>query len=230
MPTTTAPENIVANFIEPADPNRDYVHWRNFLRQWWVLGPFSFAERAYATDDPARALNDHFIADEALLVPREDEEITGCIWRRYSAVSVMNKWWELTPERVLLRHHHQLRLRSKEPQPEPPSGVHVTMDLFTIEDELMPCWGSPERGIPGEPHCPRWRPISPPNRTAAPSAASGLAITPRIAHGNSRVVPGISRAFPSTIRSVTWRPRYESRKQAIICCGGALTHLAGDGR
>ena len=91
-PTTTAPENIVANFIEPADPNRDYVHWRNFLRQWWVLGPFSFAERAYATDDPARALNDHFIADEALLVLREDEEITGCIWRRYSAVSVMNKW------------------------------------------------------------------------------------------------------------------------------------------
>ena len=155
MPATTAPESIVANFIEPADPNRDYVHWRNFLRQWWVLGPFSFAERAYAAAEPARALDDHFITDEALLVPHEDEEVTGCIWRRYSAVSVMNKWWELTPERVLLRHHHQLRLRSKDPQPEPPGGVHVTMDLFTIEDQLMPCWGSPERGIPGEPHCPR---------------------------------------------------------------------------
>ena len=96
MSATTAPESIVANFIEPTDPNRDYVHWRNFLRQWWVLGPFSFAERAYAAADPARALDDHFITDEALLVPHEDEEVTGCIWRRYSAVSVINKWWELT--------------------------------------------------------------------------------------------------------------------------------------
>ena len=155
MPETTAPEKIVANFMEPADLNRNYVHWRNFLRQWWVLGPFSFADRDYAIDDPAHALDDHFVEDESQLIPREDEQVAACTWRRYSAVSVMNKWWELTPERILLRHHHQLRLRSTDPQPEPPGGVHVTMDLFTVEDELMPCWGAPERGIPGEPHCPR---------------------------------------------------------------------------
>ena len=155
MPQTSGPERIVANFIEPADPNRNYVHWRNFLRQWWVLGPFSFADRDYATEQPARALDDHFVADEAQLVPREDKQVATCTWQRYSAVSVMSKWWELTPERVLLRHHHQLRHKSTEPQPEPPGGVHVTMDLFTVEDELMPCWGSRERGIEGQPHCPR---------------------------------------------------------------------------
>ena len=77
MSIPTSLESIVANFIEPTDPCRDYVHWRNFLRQWWVLGPFSFAERAYAAGDPARALDDHFITDEALLVPHEDEEVAG---------------------------------------------------------------------------------------------------------------------------------------------------------
>ena len=34
--------------------------------------------------------------------------------------------------------------------------MHVTIDLFTIEDELMPCWGSTEGGILGEPHYPRY--------------------------------------------------------------------------
>ncbi|NKB71499.1 MAG: hypothetical protein GKR89_30880 [Candidatus Latescibacteria bacterium] len=155
MSETTAPEQIVANFMAPADPNRPYIHWRNFLRQWWILGPFSFADRPYATQHPARALDDQFVADEALLVPCLDEEVEGAIWWRYSAVSVMNKWWELTPERVLLRHHHELRHKSAEPASEPPGGVHVTMDLFTVEDELMPCWGSSERGTPGQPYCPR---------------------------------------------------------------------------
>lgn len=149
------PEHIVANFMEPADPHRNYVHWRNFMRQWWVLGPFSFADRHYATACPAKALDDHFITGEAHLIPHEDEVVEDCSWQRYSAVSVMNKWWELTPERVLLRHHHQLQHNSTEPEHEPPGGVHVHMDLFNIEDELMPCWGSLERGILGEPHCPR---------------------------------------------------------------------------
>jgi len=155
MSETGTAESTIANFIRPADPNRNYVHWRNFLRQWWILGPFSFADRAYATNDPARALEDHFVSAEADLIPREDQQVAARTWRRYSAVSVMNKWWELTPERILLRHHHQLQLKSADPVQEPPGGVHVTMDLFTVEDELMPCWGSPERGIPGEPHCPR---------------------------------------------------------------------------
>ena len=43
MSPTNEPERIVANFVQPADPQRNYVHWRNFLRQWWILGPFSFA-------------------------------------------------------------------------------------------------------------------------------------------------------------------------------------------
>ena len=155
MSPTSEPERIVANFVQPADPQRNYVHWRNFLRQWWILGPFSFAERAYAGAHPERALDDYFVADEALLAPREDETVGSCSWRRYAAVSVMNKWWELTPERVLLRHHHQLRQQSTDPVREPPGGVHVTLDLFGVEDELMPCWGSRERGISGEPYCPR---------------------------------------------------------------------------
>ena len=155
MSKTAEPEKIVANFVAPADPNRDYVHWRNFLRQWWVLGPFSFADRDYATEHPVRALDDHFVEDESQLVPREDEDVAECTWRRYSAVSVMSKWWELTPERVLLRQHHELRLPTTDPLHRPPGGVHVTMDLFTVEDELMPCWGSRERGIRGQPYCPR---------------------------------------------------------------------------
>ena len=67
----------------------------------------------------------------------------------------MNKWGELTPERVLLRHHHQLRQQSTDPVRERPGGGHVTLELFGVEDELMPCWGSHERGISGEPYCPR---------------------------------------------------------------------------
>jgi len=148
-------EEIVANFLDAADPNRDYLHWRHFLRQWFVRGPFSFADRDYATDHPARALDDRFLKDEADLVPREDEAVAGCVWRRYSAVAVMSKWWELTPERVLLRHHHGLRMRSSDPVHVPPGGVHVTIDHFTVDDELMPCWGTGERGIVGEPYCPR---------------------------------------------------------------------------
>ena len=155
MSETTAPEQMVANFIGPADPNRDYVHWRNFLRQWWVLGPYSFADRDHAIDDPGLALDDDFVEGEAQLVPREDEEVAGCMWRRYSAGSVMSKWWELTPERVLLRQHHELRLPTTDSLHRPPGGVHVTMDLFTVDDELMPCWGSHDRGVPGERYCPR---------------------------------------------------------------------------
>ena len=50
----------------------------------------------------------------------------------------MSKWWELTPELVLLRHHHELRMKPTEPQPAPPGGVHLTLDDFTLEHELMP--------------------------------------------------------------------------------------------
>ena len=129
MSPTNEPERIVANFVQPADPQRNYGHWRNFLRQWWILGPFSFAERAYAGAHPDRALDDYFVADEALLVPREDETVGACSWQRYAAVSVMNKWWELTPERVLLRHHPQLRRQSTDPVREPPGGVHVPLAI-----------------------------------------------------------------------------------------------------
>ena len=45
-------ERVVANFFVAPDPHRDYVHWRNFLRQWFVLGPFSFADREYARSEP----------------------------------------------------------------------------------------------------------------------------------------------------------------------------------
>jgi len=38
MSPTSGRERIVANFVQPADPQRNYVHWRNFLRQWWILG------------------------------------------------------------------------------------------------------------------------------------------------------------------------------------------------
>jgi len=155
MPESMKPEETVANFLAPSDQNRDYVHWRHFLRQWFVLGPFSFKDRDYATDHPERALDDQFVDDEAGLVPREDEAVSGCTWRRYSAVAVMSKWWELTPERVLLRHHHELRAPSSEPVHSPPGGVHATIDHFTVEDELMPCWGTGQRGIQGEPYCPR---------------------------------------------------------------------------
>ena len=79
MSPTSEPERIVANFVQPADPQRHYIHWRNFLRQWWILGPFSFAERAYAEAHPDRALDDYFVADEALLVPREDEVAGGAM-------------------------------------------------------------------------------------------------------------------------------------------------------
>ena len=73
----TVPEQIIANFIIAPDPNRDYVHWRSFLRQWFVLGPFSFADREYAKAHPARALNEPFVDDEAHLVPHEDQEVSG---------------------------------------------------------------------------------------------------------------------------------------------------------
>ena len=60
----------------------------------------------------------------------------------------MNKWWELT-------QHHGLQMRSTDPVLEPPSGVHVTIDQFTVDDELMPCWGSDPEGTSREPYCPR---------------------------------------------------------------------------
>ena len=47
----------------------------------------------------------------------------------------------------------------------------MTIDLFTLEDVLMPCWGSLERGVP-EGHC-AVRLLSQISQTAATSAASG---------------------------------------------------------
>ena len=84
MSEKSIPERVVANFLVQPDPNRDYVHWRNFLRQWFVLGPFSFADREYAKFEPARALDEAFLDDEADLVPHEDQEVAGRTWRRYS--------------------------------------------------------------------------------------------------------------------------------------------------
>ena len=42
-------EKICANFLVQDDPYHDYVNWRHFLRQWFVLGPFSFVGQPYAT-------------------------------------------------------------------------------------------------------------------------------------------------------------------------------------
>ena len=83
------------------------------------------------------ALDATFVPDKSALRPIEDEKVDDCAWRRYSAVGVMSKWWELTPELVLLRHHHELRMKPTEPQPVPPGGVHLTLDDFTLEHELM---------------------------------------------------------------------------------------------
>ena len=116
-------EQVCANFLVADDPYHDYVNGRQFLRQWFVLGPFSYAEEPFAVAGREHeALDATFVADESTLQPVEDEKVSSCTWQRYSAVSVMSKWWELTPERVMVRHHHELRMNSTEPQPVPPGG------------------------------------------------------------------------------------------------------------
>lgn len=149
-------ERICANFLVPDDPYQDYVNWRHFIRHWFVLGPFSSAGEPHAVPERAHeALDRAFVPDEAALQPVEDKDVEGCVWRRYSAVAVMSKWWELAPERVLLRHHHALRMQPTEPPPSPPGGVHLTIDHYTLEDELMPCWGNMDGHEGKEPFCPR---------------------------------------------------------------------------
>jgi hypothetical protein len=149
-------EKICANFLVADDPCHDYVNWHHFLRNWYVLGPYSFADKPFATvGREHEALDESFVPDESALQPIEDTKVGNCKWQRYSAVGVMSKWWELTPERVLLRNHHELRMGATEPPPSPPGGVHLTIDDFTHEHELMPCWGELE-GVEGKaPFCPR---------------------------------------------------------------------------
>jgi hypothetical protein len=149
-------EQVCANFLVADDPYHDYINGRQFLRQWFVLGPFSYAEEPFAVAGREHeALDATFVADESTLQPVEDEKVSSCTWQRYSAVSVMSKWWELTPERVLLRNHHELKMPSTEPPPSPPGGVHLTIDDYTLEHELMPCWGELDGYEGREPFCPR---------------------------------------------------------------------------
>lgn len=139
-------EKTCANFLTHPDFNqKGLLSSRCFLRQWYILGYLSFANRSYRkTNCWQEALEDTFIDGEADLRPVEDEEVAGCTWQRYEAPAVFEKSSELKPECIKVHAFHRLSLQPSNKDAGPPPGVHATLNHFTLEDELNPVWSFTE--------------------------------------------------------------------------------------
>ena len=148
-------EKACANFLALCDPNQKGVlSSRNFLRQWYILGYFSFAERPYKEKRQwEKSLDDVYLKDEENLQPVEDEEVAGRAWKRYEAPAVDNLYWWLAPERIRVHASHRLDL---EPlgEDEVMYGNNLPIDQVTLEDKLAP-WlrYQEEQRIPLCPRC-----------------------------------------------------------------------------
>jgi len=153
------------NFLSPADPNESgHVQWKNFLRQWYLHGPFPMAPEVRAAAEAGRwddVLDVEAVPDEANLKPNVQpvsdprEMVKNGAWMRWETCFLQTHW--RCPERIVpcaLLHEWYLPRHPDYPKADMPSGyVHLPIEAYTKDDTLMPCWGTADgRRVP---HCPR---------------------------------------------------------------------------
>jgi len=153
------------NFLSHVDPNASgYVQSKNFLRQWYVHGPFPMEPGTRAAAEAGHwdeVLDTEALPGEARLKPNvqpvsDPREMVGDgAWMRWESDFLKTHW--RYPEKIVpcaLLHEWYLPRHPEYPKGDlPPGYVHLPLQAYTRDDELMPCW----RMIDGTrvPHCPR---------------------------------------------------------------------------
>ena len=153
------------NFLSPVDPNESgYVQSKNFLRQWYLHGPLPMSAKTRAAaqaGDWADVLDTEAVPDEVNLKPNVQpvsdprEMVRDGAWMRWETNFLKTHW--RYPEKIVpaaLLHEWYLPRHADYPKADIPSGyVHLPIEAYTKDDELMPCWQDAD-GI-RIPHCPR---------------------------------------------------------------------------
>ena len=153
------------NFLSPVAPNESgYVQSKNFLRQWYLHGPFLMIPETRAAaeaGDWADVLDVEVVPDEANLKPNVQpvsdprEMVKSGAWMRWETGFLQTHW--RYPEKIVpcaLLHEWYLPRHPDYPKADmPPGYVHLAIDAYTKDDELMPCWQvADDIRVP---HCPR---------------------------------------------------------------------------
>lgn len=153
------------NFLAPVDPNSaGYVQSYNFLRQWTLHGPVPMAaetRRAAEAGQWNKVIHTEALADEANLKPNvqpvEDprDMVADGAWMRWEThfLATHQRYPEKIVPAALLYDWYLPRHRDYPRANLPPGYVHLSIDAYTKEDELMPCWES--QGDTRLPLCPR---------------------------------------------------------------------------
>ena len=153
------------NFLAPADPNEaGYVQSKHFLRQWYLHGPFPMSPEVRAAAEQGRwdeVLDAEAVSDEANLKPNVQpvsdprDMVARGAWMRWESQLILSQ--RRYPERIVpcaMLHEWYLLRHPDYPQADmPPGYVHLPIEAYTRDDELMPCWTTP--GGVRVPHCPR---------------------------------------------------------------------------
>ncbi|MAE66130.1 MAG: hypothetical protein CMJ18_17810 [Phycisphaeraceae bacterium] len=161
------------NFLAPADPNEaGYVQSKHFLRQWYLHGPFQMSPEVRAAAEQGRwdeVLDAEAVSDEANLKPnvqpvsdpRDMVELGA--WMRWESQLIRSQ--RKYPEKIVpsaMLHEWYLLRHPGYPQADmPPGYVHLPIEAYTKDDELMPCFTEldarqqRELGIRRQPYCPR---------------------------------------------------------------------------
>ena len=165
-------EFLCENFLSFGDPNESgFVQSKNFLRQWYVHGPFPMAPGTRAAAEAGNwdiVLNEEAVPDEANLKPDVKpvsdprDMVKNGAWMRWETYCLRTHW--RYPERIVpcaLLHEWYLPRHPDYPKAVlPPGYAHLPIEAYTRDDTLMPYWvnldpSQTEDGNPREPHCPR---------------------------------------------------------------------------
>ena len=153
------------NFLAACDGNEaGYRKWTNFLRQWYVHGPFVMDAATRAAAEGGRweqVLDTEAVGVEAGLVPNVQaitdprEMVERGVWMRWETCPCDTGW--RYPERVigchLLHEWYRPRLEGYPGFALPPDHIHLGIEHYSKGDVLAPYWvgGGSER----EAYCPR---------------------------------------------------------------------------
>ena len=161
------------NFLAPVDPNEaGYVQSKNFLRQWYLHGPFPMPPEVRAAAEDGRwdeVLDTPAVPDEANLKPNvqpvsdPSDMVKDGAWMRWEQDAIKSQW--RYPEKIvpaaMLHDWYVLRHPDYPLADMPPGYVHLPIEAYSKDDELMPCWKEldpaeqREHGVRQLPYCPR---------------------------------------------------------------------------
>ncbi len=153
------------NYLVSCDPNQSgYRQWKNFLRQWYIHGPFPMSEEIRAAAQARQwneVLDAEATANEATLTP-DAKPVTDPrkmveqeAWMRWETYLRGTNWW--CPEKVIacaMTHEWYIPRTENYPQwAMPPDRIHLPIEHYRKEDVLSPFWVGPYGT--GCPYCPR---------------------------------------------------------------------------